>query len=87
MSDIKLLDTGIAFVTFEYSDSSRRTIRTTRNKDILNNEGVIFIKNHLYDLDTKEYVFIDTDATNIKVSSSRPIEESEVEKFVRRFSY
>lgn len=56
---IGLLKEGIAWVTLDYGDGSKRVFRTTLNEELLKEFNVKDLKDSLYDINRKQYVPID----------------------------
>ncbi|MNI75474.1 hypothetical protein D3C73_1316280 [compost metagenome] len=81
--EVDILKQGIGYITFRYTDSSRKVIRTTLNETILEKLGLDTTNNTLYDLETLKAFPIPEDVT-LSISASYP-ELGEVDKFANRF--
>jgi hypothetical protein len=82
---MELLLNGIGWVTILYKDGSLRVIHTTLNEDILASYGVKPRVGFIFDVDRGEFVAFREDATDINVSSDKPVFTDEVINFANRF--
>lgn len=76
---------GIAYVVFSFSDGSKQTIKTTLNKDILRDYGVVPKENYLYDLEHAEFIKIRLDADRVTVYTTKPVPEGGLFGYASRF--
>lgn len=66
---IDLLKEGIAWVTIDYGDGTKRIFRTTLNEGLLKEFGISKLEDNLYDINRKELVSLEG---QISISKDKP---------------
>ncbi len=73
------------WVTWSFSDGSKRHILSTLSPELLQGVGVSLKEGFLYDANQREYVAFYNNAIEVTFSKEKPAYESEVLNFASRF--
>lgn len=75
----------ICYVAFVFSDTTRQTIKTTLNEDILHQYGASLRDGYLYDIDHASYVRLRDDAVSVELTDKKAERGGDLNGFAARF--